>query len=250
MVLDAFCASNIGEIALDQGRITDAEALFTEAFRVWDAVGDRPGTTYARCSLARVASRRGRAEDAFRLFEEAERESRAVGAHTDALEARVRRAEAMMLDGRAEAALELADDVLEQLRPHNGVTSQTPLLHRIRGAAYLHTGQLARARTALEESVAAGRARRTDYEVALTLELLEELARRSGDADVDTYRRETSLILTRLQVESTPDMIGRPTPSTGSVAQAGTVIDLVELERERAHVNAAESPGAASVPAS
>ena len=79
MVLDAFCASNIGEIALDQGDVTRAEALFSEAYRVWEAAGDRPGTTYAKCSLARVANRLGRSADAARLFEEAEQESRAVG---------------------------------------------------------------------------------------------------------------------------------------------------------------------------
>ena len=60
MILDAFCASNIGEIALDQGHVAEAEALFSDAFRVWEAAGDRPGTTYAKCSLARVASRTGR----------------------------------------------------------------------------------------------------------------------------------------------------------------------------------------------
>ena len=90
MVLDAFCASNIGEIALDQGDVTRAEALFSDAYRVWEAAGDRPGTTYAKCSLARVANRLGRSADAARLFEEAERESREVGAQFDVIEARVR----------------------------------------------------------------------------------------------------------------------------------------------------------------
>jgi tetratricopeptide (TPR) repeat protein len=208
MVLDAFCAANIGEIALDQGRVTDAEALFGEAFRVWQAAGDRPGTTYAKSSLARIACRTGRVSEALQLFDEAERESDEVGAQLDALEARVRRAEGMLLIGRPRSALALTDEFAHQLGSHDGVSSYTPLIHRIRGAALLRTGDFAGARAALSESLAAGRARQSDYEVALSLELLAELGRRSGDADADRHRREAAEILTRLDVLATPDLLG------------------------------------------
>jgi tetratricopeptide (TPR) repeat protein len=239
MVLDAFCASNIGEIALDQGDVEAADALFSDALLVWSAAGDRPGTTYAKCCLARVASRRGRWDEAFELFEAAERESLEVGAHLDALEARIRRAEALALQGRGDAASELAEDVLDQLRRHGGVMAHAPLIHRLRGAAHLGARNHQQARLALEESLAAGRARGSDYEVALSLELLGELGARSGDPAAHEHRRESAAILARLDVKSTPDLLAR---RSDREAPTAVTIDLTVLD-ERSDTN---PPGVAS----
>ena len=45
--------------------------------------------------------------------------------------------------------------------------------------------------------------------MALTLQLLAELALRSGDPAAAAQRRESSVILARLQVKSIPDMLAR-----------------------------------------
>ena len=112
-----------------------------------------------------------------------------------------------MLDGQTDAALAQAETVVEQLRSQGGVGAQAPLVHRIRGAAHLQRGDLERSRSALEASLSAGRSRQTDYEVALTLEVLAEAAARAGDGQAQAFRDESSAILERLEVISTPDIV-------------------------------------------
>ena len=53
-VLGAFCATNIGEIALDRGELDLATSLFRDAARVWRVAGDRPGAAFATLLLGRA----------------------------------------------------------------------------------------------------------------------------------------------------------------------------------------------------
>jgi tetratricopeptide (TPR) repeat protein len=162
---------------------------------------------YTKCNLGRVASRAGRHDEAWALFEEAIGEARAAGAHTDALEASARAAEALLLAGRPDEALEMADETLARARTLGGVAAQSPLLYRVRGAAMVRRGDFAAAETALAESLSAARSRSAGYEVAVTLEVMAELAVRSGRGSPDELRGESRAVLGRLGVVSTPDLV-------------------------------------------
>ena len=84
-VMDAIYVSNIGEIALDQGHLEEAEQHFENASRVVRAARYRAGRAYVNINLARLAARQGRFSDALQIFEESIAESRDVGANREAV---------------------------------------------------------------------------------------------------------------------------------------------------------------------
>ena len=67
-VMDAFYVFNIGEIALDQGRLDEAEEAFVAVARTWRAAGYRSGAADAKGKLARVRAGQGRYDEALELF--------------------------------------------------------------------------------------------------------------------------------------------------------------------------------------
>jgi class 3 adenylate cyclase/tetratricopeptide (TPR) repeat protein len=208
-VMLGFCVSNIGEIKLDRGQLQEAAELFRECLRICRASGYRAGAAYANCNLARVACREGDHAEAMRLFGESLLESRTIGAQLQALETSARIAECHVVAGDASAALIAADEALEQAQALGGVAAQSPLLHRVRGAALMKSGDLAAATVALDASLAAAQARNAEYEMALTTELLAELARRAGDAEKATVLQAThDSVFVRLGVVSPPNIFG------------------------------------------
>ena len=196
----AFCANNIAEIALNQGRLDEAEELFAEALRVWRAAGYRSGVAFATCNLARIRCEKGLHLEAMRLFEEALCELQAIGARAEELEARARLAECLLLAGDAEAALSIADTALEHSRALGGQSAQLPILQRVRGSALARLGRPVAALQALEQSLSAGRARGADYEVALTLLHLAALGGSVGGAGPEALEVEGRALLDRLGV--------------------------------------------------
>ena len=201
----AFEITNIGEILSDQGHLNEAAAQFADALRIWQAAGNRSGIAYAKCNLGRLAARRGRYDEAFRLYEESRAEAEAIGAHAEALETTARVAECLIVSGDASRALAAADRGLERARALGGVAAQAPLLHRVRGAAFLRVGEFARAREALEESLAVARARTSDFDVALTLRAQFEAAVHAGLQPDKELWNESQSIFDRLGVVSVPD---------------------------------------------
>jgi tetratricopeptide (TPR) repeat protein len=201
-VMQAFCTNNIGEILCDQGRLEEAERLFRQALRVWQAAGHRSRVAYAKTNLARVALRAERHSDALRLYEEALAESSDIGAHADVLESDARIAECLLGQGRWAQALALAESGLDDAQTLGGSPPQTVLLERVRGAALLQLGDVARARASLEASLAEGRVRHADYEIALTLQVMADLSEHEdGDRDID-LDAESRAIFARLGVVS------------------------------------------------
>jgi class 3 adenylate cyclase/tetratricopeptide (TPR) repeat protein len=200
-VMDAFCRNNIAEIALDQGDFDESERLFGEALRIWRAAEYSSVIASAICNLGRVAAARGDFDEARRRFDEAAALADHVGGQAEMREILARKAECRLLSGDDDAALVMAEGCLEQLRSADGVPPQKPLLERIRATVLAHRGDAAGARTALEASLSAARARGADYEVALTLRLCADLGTLSGGAEVDEWRRESDTILRTLGVK-------------------------------------------------
>ncbi|MGD0310963.1 MAG: adenylate/guanylate cyclase domain-containing protein [Acidimicrobiales bacterium] len=223
----AFLEFNIGEIALDQGRLDAAEEQFQQAWRAWRAAGYRSGVADVLGKLARVAGLRGHFDEAVGLFEESVAEFRAVGSNADALEAQARLAECLVLSGRPDAALALADETLAQARGLRGVPPQVPLIQRVRGAVLAASGQPDAAAAALEQSLQAARSRGAQYEEALTLQVMAECAVDSSEEHRAELRRTSEATLSKLGVVSTPDLVaavpGAGAPPTTLRGQFPTV---------------------------
>jgi len=209
-VMDAFCRNNIAEIALDQGRFDDSKRLFDEALAIWRAAEYRSVIASATCNLARLAAARGSFDQALRGFDEAAAQADHVGGQAEMREIRARTAECLLLAGDLDAALAMADHLLEQIRTSDGVPPQKPLLERIRGVVLLGRGAIDEARSALEASLEAARAREAGYEVALTLKALAEADRRSGRGDADARESESDAILAALGVRWLPGKVPLP----------------------------------------
>ncbi len=98
-VMDAFYVFNIGEIALEQGRLDEAEEAFVAVNRTWRAAGYRSGAADAKGKLARVYAAQARYEEALELFASCIEEMDDIGSRADALEASARMAECLLLSG-------------------------------------------------------------------------------------------------------------------------------------------------------
>ncbi len=197
----AISAVNIAEIRSDQGRLDEAEPLIRKALRVWGAAGDRAGVAYARSTLGRLAARAGRFDEAMELLEEAQAEFHAAGAEGDLRSTEACIAECLVLRGDGDLALALVDLPADDAA---GGDPQEPLLHRIVGYAHAARGDITAAEAAFEHSLAAARARRTDYEVALTQRALADVTERLG-GDSTALRAESAEILARLGVVQVPE---------------------------------------------
>jgi tetratricopeptide (TPR) repeat protein len=167
-VMDAFYVFNIGEIALEQGRLEEAEDAFVAVNRTWRAAGYRSGAADATGKLARVKAAQGRYDEALHLFASCIGEMDDIGSRADALEATARMAECLLLSGASADALALADRGLTLAQDLGGVAPQIPLLHRIRGGALARLGETEDALNAWQQSLQAARSRGAGYEIALT----------------------------------------------------------------------------------
>ncbi len=187
--------ANAGEILSDQGRLDEAERLLRKALRVWQAAGDRASVAFGLSTLGRLLCRRGDFEDAVQMLDEARTTAEAAGATADALEADVRKAECLLASGQPGRALE----IVQQCGVGATDTDQmAATLLRVRGTALALTGKEAAAREALEESLRVARARKADFDVALTLRARAQVF--GGDEGAAEDEEASRAILERLGV--------------------------------------------------
>lgn len=202
---------NIAEILTDQGHLEQAEVLLRDALRVWKASRWRARVALGTRKLAEVASRSNRYEEAAALFEEARSAFVDVGAQNEIVETDARMAESLILQKRPDAALGLADDALARADAM-GVNVHVPALQRIRGYALMQLGELTRARAAVEESLRSAQVRLADYQVALSLDALAQLARLENGSAPTALEADRDAIYARLGVVAPP-----PGPPLGPV---------------------------------
>jgi class 3 adenylate cyclase/tetratricopeptide (TPR) repeat protein len=210
-VMDAFYVFNIGEIALDQGRLTEAEQAFVAVRRTWQAAGYRSGAADAQGKLARVAAGQGRYDEAMSLFESSIEEMLDIGSRGDALEAMARMAECLLLRGDFHEAIALCDRCLDLSQSLGGVPPQIPLIHRVCGAALANSGDTGAAIEALSHSLLAARSRGAEYEAALTLRVL---------AECESKLRLSEETLRKLMVVWTPEFVRPKGESTAAEGPA------------------------------
>src|SRR5207244_8546822 len=110
----------------------------------------------------------GRHDEALALLAEAEAGFGEVGAQREVSETRGSIAESYLLGGRSQAALDLVTETLPRAEKAGGF--EVPMLKRMRAYALLQLRRWDAARAAFDESLQAARARKMDYEIALSLE--------------------------------------------------------------------------------
>ena len=206
-VMVGVCTNNIGETAFDQGHVDEAGALLRDALRASRPSGMRYGMALAKRSLGRVACWTGHRDDALALLSESLEETQAAGGKFDSLDTQARIAEVTLVLGDAPAALALADEVLKGARVLGVDSALSPLLHRVRGAAFARVGNLDAATEALARSFEAARARNGDYEVALGLQLEARLAEARGAEIPAALLDERDEIFERAGVVAIPDLL-------------------------------------------
>jgi tetratricopeptide (TPR) repeat protein len=218
VVTTAVAINNIAEIYSDQGLLDEAEAMFGDARRIWEAARFSIGVPSVIGNLGRLAARAGRHDEAREMLARAALLFREIGAERGAVETEARMAENLLLAGESDEALSLATRTLERAEGRGGLAVIRAMLERIRGYALLATGRAEEAARSLDRSLALGRSVRADYEVAQTLIAAARLAEENGDPSSRSLEDEARTILERLGVVRLSGL--RPFAPTGS---GGTV---------------------------
>jgi len=199
-------ALNVACIRADQGRMEDAEPHFRRALELRRSVGNVMKIADGANELGRFEGRVGNFEEAKALLAEARELFLEEGDEVEALAADVWLVESLVHKGESEKALELAADALERTVTTPGVDVFAAMLHRLRGWAYMQLRDLESARGAFDESLRLARVegenvgmRSADYEIALTLDALDQLGELVGDPAVD-LERERDALMAKLSV--------------------------------------------------
>jgi class 3 adenylate cyclase/tetratricopeptide (TPR) repeat protein len=189
----AYTDCNVGEILSDQGHYREAREHLERARRVWNATGEAQTLAFATAVLGRLALREGRSEAALHMTAHAASEMRALGMSEAGFgEAVLAEAEAVAGDPRR--ALRIAEVELPDAR------RWLPLLQRVVGIASARLGRMAAAEAALRAGLVTARGQGSDYDVAATIDILDEIG--AAGADLLAERDE---ILRRLRIVRLPE---------------------------------------------
>jgi tetratricopeptide (TPR) repeat protein len=199
----SFAVTNRAEVLSDQGHFDEAEQLLRAALRVARASHSESRVADVSVYLGRLLARTGSFEEALELLGSAREQFAKSGDRGEALAIDAKIAECLVLAGKPEDALAGADASLATADATEGTSLLLPLLGRVRGCSLMRLGRADEARAVLEESLAAAREFKMDYEVGLMLCAL--LALPSEDADsVSVLEREREAIVARLGIVATP----------------------------------------------
>ncbi len=188
----AYTDCNVGEILSDQGRLDQAAEHLHRARRVRIATREGQGVAFVDMLLGRLAVRDGRGVEGLRLLGSALADMRRFKLDEVDL------ASALLAEGEAFAgdparALEI---VREQLETDERGRA---LLHRIAGIALARAGRPHAAVEVLVTSLVEARESESPYDIAATIEILDELGMGSPE---DLLERD--LIMRRLQIVALP----------------------------------------------
>ena len=165
----ALADNNVAEILTLQCRLDEAEALLENAQRVLRAANYPLGTVTTISGLSRIAAWRGSTADALRLQTEALERFRELGSQDNVVDSLVRLVEIHVLAGEtaAAAALAAAREARHVLEGAGDVPVLPGTLSRLEARARRLTGDVAGARSMLQDAVEVGTRDGFDYEVAL-----------------------------------------------------------------------------------
>ncbi len=178
---------NMAEILTDQGHLDEAREILMSAAEVFMAAGDRWGECFTERCLGIVASRAGRFHDAAALLESGRGGMLAIGANADVISADIAIADNLVLAGDGGEALLILGRVLRDGEPPDAPAHRLPEVHRLRGVAFLQTGEIDRGCRELDVSVSLARRQNASYQMALALEALERVAGNGSEEHQDEY---------------------------------------------------------------
>ena len=204
LVNNAIYLNNIGEIRSDQGRLGEAQRLFSEALDLWTSGGWRIGSGWALSNLGRAAARAGDlalARD--RLVRSCEVLSE-IGGEAMLVETEAREMERLVLAGEGNAALAMVEDLLAR-SGRLGLVSVTDMVKRLAGYAQCQLGDPEAGIALIEESLAGSVERGAEYEAALAREALVRVASRSG-REASEHAAVVADVFRRLGVVATPEV--------------------------------------------
>jgi tetratricopeptide (TPR) repeat protein len=196
----AMVAYNVGDLLARQGRIAEAESVFTAALPVFRASSMGEWTESTRRELGRLAVRRGRHDDGRAMLEQSRAALDSLGLALEVCETDVALVEARIAAGEWQAALDEADQARVRAVALD-LESAVRLLDRWRGVALRELGRLVDSRSALELALAACEPE-GEIDAGGILVELAAVARLQGDPAADELERRGQDSLTRLGVVS------------------------------------------------
>jgi class 3 adenylate cyclase/tetratricopeptide (TPR) repeat protein len=206
MINAAYGIMNIGEVDADQGRLDEAEERFRRARRIWRAADHQAPIAYVTMNLGRTLCRAGKLEEGVETLRDARAQIGALGAQGLEVEVDLRLAEGLLLAGRGDEALDLIDTLSRAAEVERGEVVQAALSWRLRGYALLQIGSADEARAAFLESVTSAREMEQPFELALSLTALIDVAHLEGATADPLIENERRAILTKLGVETLPEV--------------------------------------------
>ena len=194
---------NLGELLCDRGNLDEAEAVLTNALRVWKAADNPAECAFVQSQLGRVASRDGRYEAAAALLAEARQGFEDIGARYDALDVRTRIVENLVFQGSGEDVL---TEIGETIREAEGFGEGIHItrLKLMLGYALSQAGRPEEGLPHVEQALATARERGAMYDVALGLEACTRLRSLLGADDWAAGLEETWSIQETLGIVSIP----------------------------------------------
>jgi class 3 adenylate cyclase/tetratricopeptide (TPR) repeat protein len=223
----AIASANIGEILVDQGRLTEAQPLVVHALRVWRGSGTPSDVGFGAALLGRLCVRAGRVAEGAQLLDEAATAYASKEQRFELVDVGLRVGEMLVLQGAGDAALRHLDGVEsalhEALHAAGVIAAGAALpessefaasLWRLRGYAAAQSGDDAGARADLARSLEAARRRGSPHEVAQSLDALLWLS----PNDRQDMLAERDALRGRLGVVWAPAVPGAAVLSTSSSA--------------------------------
>jgi tetratricopeptide (TPR) repeat protein len=195
---------NLAEVLSDRGDLADAQALLQEALLVWRASKYRYLLGGCLWLLGRVLLRAERIDEALARLTEARSLFAAVKREEEVLDVDARIAECRLFAGDAEASAAMVDGALARARASKDHGKAIALLERVRGHTLLSQKRFADARTALEASLGAARARHDRQDTMLALHSLVEAHRREGTQAPRELVTELQTLASQLAVRALP----------------------------------------------
>ncbi len=172
---------NLAELLINQGRLSDAEAVLTDSLRVLRASGAAWFIGVGEVQMARVLLLRGDHLAAAELGAATARRLLALDKATSALEASLVQADALIREGRPEQALATIDAA--ERAASDEAASALPRICLQRSRALLALARFAEAEELVSTGLLAARETRVPYDEALLLRVLSRVRRHEGDAE-------------------------------------------------------------------
>jgi tetratricopeptide (TPR) repeat protein len=200
----AAVAANRAEVLLQQGRVDDAADALRPAIKVLIASRAASFLAFGLELQGRVTLASGEIEDAISTLQRARELCVEMGESDGELNIDAHLARCHFRADRLDEALELVDVSLARAARSREAATATPLLHRIRGQVLFALGRLADAVTELRTSLAAARAKDTNFEVEASLRLLLRYGAAATEAEAEAWRIERAELADALGIVADP----------------------------------------------